>query len=102
MEEFVETGFSCGRSRGRSEKCRIDSIGRHSSEPFSVGPCGHQRHVFVDIKVQMLKQDIGCVVGRRAETADAESLAFEIFEFIDPLTSKNDLVVHGFYGGHQD
>ena len=32
----------------------------------------------------------------------AESLAFEIFEFIDSLTSKNDLVVHGFYGGHQD
>ena len=39
---------------------------------------------------------------RRAETADAESLAFELFQLVDPFAGENDLVIHCFHRGNQN
>src|SRR5258708_21616173 len=41
-------------------------------------------------------------MGRRAETANAELFAFEIFELVDAFAGENNLVVLRFYGGDQN
>ena len=44
---------------------------------------------------------LAAFMGRRAVAADAESLAFEIFEFVDAFARENNLIVLGFDGGDQ-
>src|SRR6476660_4150920 len=49
----------------------------------------------------MLEQHIGGVMRRRAETADGEPLAFEIFELVDAFARKDNLIVVVLHGGDE-